>query len=175
MGEDEEEKKGKRRKKEKEDEDEEDEEKEENKKKDKKDKKDEDEDEEEEKKKKKKKDEKEKKEKKEKEGKKSKKVKEKSKWRVTDKTKVENDEKHYLKITLKLDLGGDVWIVALYDHDVLELVKIKVTGLKTYTWLGTKFDDEPQKLCLKEKTFTTACFKGEDKGKDAYHVHLNAG
>merc|ERR1712086_721493 len=146
----------------------EDEEKEENKKKDKKDKKDEDEEEEEkeeEQKKKKKKekeekeedeeeDEKDKKEKKEKEGKKSKKVKEKSKWRVTDKTKVENDEKHYLKITLKLDLGGDVWIVALYDHNVLEMVKIKVTGLKTYTWLGTKFDDEPQKLCLKEKTFT---------------------
>merc|ERR1712113_890714 len=101
--------------------------------------------------------------------------KEKSKWRVTDKTKVENDEKHYLKITLKLDLGGDVWIVGLYDHEVLEMVKIKVTGPKTSTWLGTKFDDEPKKLCLKEKTFTTACFKGEDKGKDAYHVHLNGG
>merc|ERR1712204_44640 len=142
---------------------------------------DEDEDEEEEKKKKKKEkeeeeeDEKDKKEKKEKEGKKSKKVKEKSKWKVTRKSQIENTEKDFLKITLKLDLGGDVWIVALYDHDVLEMVKIKVTGLKTYTWLGTKFDDEPQKLCLKEKTFTTACFKGEDKGKDAYHVHLNAG
>merc|ERR1712204_147187 len=141
---------------------------------------DEDEDEEEEKKKKKKEkeeeeeDEKDKKEKKEKEGKKSKKVKEKSKWKVTRKSQIENTEKDFLKITLKLDLGGDVWIVALYDHDVLEMIKIKVTGPKTYKWFGTKFDDEPKKQCLKEKTFTAACFKGEDKDKDKYKVHLMA-
>merc|ERR1712079_654790 len=102
------------------------------------------------------------------------KKKEESLWRVTDKTKIEDSEKHYLKITLKYHWGGDVWIVALYDHGELEMIKIKVTGPKTYKWLGTKHLEEPNKLCLKEKTFTTGCFKGEDKGKDEYHVHLNA-
>merc|ERR1712156_1245574 len=122
--------KGKRRKKDK-DEDEEDEDEEEEKK-GKKRKKDKDEDEEED----------------ENDKKKSNKNKEKSKWKVTKKTEVENTEEDFMKITLKLDLGGDVFIVALYDHDILEMIKIKVTGIKTYKWLATKLDDEPKKECL---------------------------
>merc|ERR1712113_1209043 len=110
----------------------------------------------------------------EKKKKKKKGDKEKSKWKVTKKTEIENTEEDFLKITLKLDLGGDVFIVALYDHDILEMIKIKVTGTKTYKWLGTKIDDDPKKQCLKEKTFTTACFKGEDKEEGKYKVHLNA-
>merc|ERR1711994_676973 len=145
-----------KRKKDKDDEDEEEEEDEE--KKGKKRKKDKDEDEEED----------------EKDKKKSNKNKEKSKWKVTKKTEVENTEEDFMKITLKLDLGGDVFIVALYDHDILEMIKIKVTGTKTYKWLGTKIDDDPKKQCLKEKTFTTACFKGEDKEEGKFKVHLNA-
>jgi len=104
------------------------------------------------------------------------KKKDKSKWRVTRKTEIENDQGHYLKITLKLDLGGDVWIVALHDHEMLEMIKIKVTGPETYKWLATKLarDEGIPKQCLAEKTFTLACFKGEDKSKDVYHVHLKA-
>merc|ERR1712113_160116 len=97
-----------------------------------------------------------------------------SKWQVTRKTEVQNLDGDYLKISMKLDLGGNIWIIALHDHGVLELVKIKVTGSETFEWLGTKLAKGPEKRCLAQKTFAAACFKGEDKDKDKYKVHLKA-
>merc|ERR1711971_1115775 len=75
---------------------------------------------------------------------------------------------------MKLDLGGNIWLVALYDHELLEMVKIKISGKETFEWLATKLAEEPDKRCTVQKTFTAACFKGEDKDKDKYKVHLKA-
>merc|ERR1711978_672193 len=89
----------------------------------------------------------------------------KSKWHVTNEAEIQHGDLR-VKISKKFDLGADIWIVALYDHGMLEMVKIKVTGEETYKWLATKLDKDPEKRCLSTKTFTPACFKGEDAKKD---------
>merc|ERR1711983_613298 len=99
--------------------------------------------------------------------------KKKSKWHVTNEAEIQHGDLR-VKISKKFDLGGDIWIVALYDHGMLEMVKIKVTGQETYKWLATKLDKDPEKRCLSQKTFKPACFKGEDAKKDDYIVHLKA-
>lgn len=81
-------------------------------------------------------------------------------------------------VTLKLDLGDNVWIVGLVSSDgYLKMVKIQVTGSTTYNWIGTRYDNGFSSACGEPATFTVDCFKGADPmipSTDMYPVDLHA-
>ena len=79
-----------------------------------------------------------------------------------------------LSVTLKLDLGGNEWIVGLVDGGSLKMSKIKITGSTTFDWIGTRYDSSYNSSCGQLATFTVACFKGTDPSANFYPVDLQA-
>eukprot|EP00418_Pyrodinium_bahamense_P088279 CAMPEP_0179040150 /NCGR_PEP_ID=MMETSP0796-20121207/15500_1 /TAXON_ID=73915 /ORGANISM="Pyrodinium bahamense, Strain pbaha01" /LENGTH=286 /DNA_ID=CAMNT_0020736489 /DNA_START=1 /DNA_END=861 /DNA_ORIENTATION=+ len=79
-----------------------------------------------------------------------------------------------LPVTLKLDLGDNVWIVGLVGGGYLKMVKIRITGSATYTWIATRYDASFAESCSVQATFTEECFKGRDVDRNFYTVSLVA-
>jgi len=79
-----------------------------------------------------------------------------------------------LPVTLKLHLGGDNWMLGLVEAPYLKTVKIRITGETTSEWIATRYDNNYDKACAVQATFTLACFKGADPARDAYPVSLRA-
>ena len=77
-----------------------------------------------------------------------------------------------LPVTLARDLGDNVWLVGLVDGP-LKMVKIRITGAATSTWLATRYDYPPSPTCKEQATFGVRCFKGTDS-KNSYPVSLSA-
>merc|ERR1712008_384308 len=72
-----------------------------------------------------------------------------------------------LTVTLKLDLGGNVWIIGAIDKETLLMFKIRFTGANEISVLSKledkKFDKDK---CGTQKSFNEDCFKGEVPKKD---------
>jgi len=66
------------------------------------------------------------------------------------------------KAQLVLDLGGNVFIVAIVEDESLIMVKMKIVGPTSALWIGTRVDDNFDKACGMQETFSEDCFKGED-------------
>jgi len=76
-----------------------------------------------------------------------------------------------LPVTLKLGLGGNIWIVGVKDTTRLKIVKIQITGPTTYNWIGTRWHTS-NGACI--ASFTKDCFKGTELSSDKYPVSLQA-
>jgi len=76
-----------------------------------------------------------------------------------------------LPVTLKLGLGGNIWIVGVKDTTKLKIVKIQITGPTTYNWIGTRWHTS-NGACI--ASFTKDCFKGTELSSDKYPVSLQA-
>jgi len=79
-----------------------------------------------------------------------------------------------LPVILKRHLGGNEWMLGLVEAPYLKLEKIRVTSETTYEWIATRYDNAYDASCARQATFTLACFKGTDPGRDAYPVILSA-
>ena len=68
----------------------------------------------------------------------------------------------------------DAWIVGANEGGYLKMVKLKVTGSKTFEWIATKHnrDGNYDESCLAE--FSESCFVGTDSNEDQYKVELVA-
>jgi len=64
-------------------------------------------------------------------------------------------------VQLKLDLGGNVWIMGRVDGDLLTMVKLRFTRWNEGTILGKRHTNKYLKACDKQRTFTESCFVGE--------------
>eukprot|EP00419_Tripos_fusus_P088982 CAMPEP_0172849668 /NCGR_PEP_ID=MMETSP1075-20121228/46578_1 /TAXON_ID=2916 /ORGANISM="Ceratium fusus, Strain PA161109" /LENGTH=63 /DNA_ID=CAMNT_0013695285 /DNA_START=105 /DNA_END=293 /DNA_ORIENTATION=+ len=62
---------------------------------------------------------------------------------------------------MKLDLGGNVWIIARLEGETLIMIKIKYTDKATFTVLEKRKDPKADKACGKQETFAESCFKGD--------------
>jgi len=70
-------------------------------------------------------------------------------------------------VQLKLDLGGNVWIMARIDGKTLTMVKLRFTRWNEGTILARRENKKYQKSCGKQATFNEACFTGEVPQDDA--------
>merc|ERR1712032_1273713 len=69
-------------------------------------------------------------------------------------------------VTLRLDLGGNVWIIGAIEKDILTMIKIRFTKADVFSVMAKRRNDEFDKACALQKTFTEDCFKGEEPGDD---------
>merc|ERR1711893_486981 len=74
------------------------------------------------------------------------------------------------RVTLRLDLGGNIWILGVVDEKVLRMVKIQLTTPRTVSIKMEKEDAKYELKCAKQKTFTEECFAKskvpDEKDKD---------
>merc|ERR550532_866521 len=60
-----------------------------------------------------------------------------------------------LTVTLKVDLGGNIWIMGAIDKDTLIMFKVRFTGASEVSILDKKEDKKYDKeVCGKQKTFS---------------------
>jgi len=69
-------------------------------------------------------------------------------------------------VTLKLDLGGNIWIVGAIDGETLTMVKTRFTGGKDASFTEKRKEKNYDQACSKQDTFTEACFKGDVPEED---------
>ena len=69
----------------------------------------------------------------------------------------------------------NVFILAKPDSRFVKMVKIRVTGEKTFDWIDAKFIEiETDPKCGKQSTFHEGCFVGKSLERDKYDVDLVA-
>ena len=69
----------------------------------------------------------------------------------------------------------NVFILGKPDSQFVKMVKVKVTGEKTFDWLDAKFigiESDPK--CGEQSTFHEGCFIGKSLERDKYDVDLVA-
>ena len=59
--------------------------------------------------------------------------------------------------TIALDLGDNIWIVAVVNGGYLKMVKIKVTGKDSYEWIEAMYNDINYNPSC-ETAFTESCY-----------------
>merc|ERR1719223_837515 len=62
-------------------------------------------------------------------------------WNVLAETNLTGIKVNYgtpVPVKLMLELGSNVWLLGLVDEGVLKMVKIRITGLASSEWLGTR-------------------------------------
>jgi hypothetical protein len=64
-----------------------------------------------------------------------------------------------LPIIVRLYLGNNEWIVGVEDG-YMKMVKIRIMGPNTFTWLGTRYDLPFNSHCNVASTFATDCWYG---------------
>merc|ERR1711879_148833 len=69
-------------------------------------------------------------------------------------------------ITLKLDLGGNIWLVGVIEGETLTMVKTRFTGDEEVTFIEKRRRRNYEEACVTQQTFTEACFKGEVHEED---------
>ena len=68
----------------------------------------------------------------------------------------------------------DTWIVGAIENGNLKMIKLRVTGPKSYDWISAKYRRKgsyPQS-CL--SSFSESCFVGENTNETNYQVQLVA-
>merc|ERR1712079_161213 len=96
-----------------------------------------------------------------------------SSWRVVrPKTTIKVRDGYSLHITLRLDLGKNVWIVGLKDGKTLITIMIKILGVNKYAFLGGRYTSDFKKACANPGTFTKACFTGKKFSKNKFKLAL---
>ena len=82
-----------------------------------------------------------------------------------------------LNATIAFDIvAEDAWIVGLREGGVLKIVKLRVTGPKSYDWISAKYRNPgtyPQS-CASMSSFSESCFIGENTSETNYQVKLVA-
>ena len=68
----------------------------------------------------------------------------------------------------------NVFIIGCVDPINVKMVKIKVTGEKTFDWIEAKYQKNYPKECSTEQTFLESCFEGPSVTQDNYDVVLAA-
>ena len=69
----------------------------------------------------------------------------------------------------------NVFILGGLDGQFVKMVKIRVTGEKTFDWLDAKFIGiETDPKCGEQSTFHEGCFVGKSLERDKYDVDLVA-
>ena len=68
----------------------------------------------------------------------------------------------------------DAWIIGVHDHVYMKMVKIRITGVNTFTWIASKYkqDGSYNVSCL--TSFTSSCFEGSNLHEYSYKVLLVA-
>ena len=68
----------------------------------------------------------------------------------------------------------NVFIIGCTDLIDLKMIKIKVTGEKTFDWIEAKYHRNYPKECSSEQTFHESCFEGPSATQENYDVILVA-
>ena len=68
----------------------------------------------------------------------------------------------------------NVFIVSQPDGKYLKMVKIRVTGEKTFDWISATFYENFPKYCEATSTFNQSCFQGTSANQEQYNVKLTA-
>ena len=68
----------------------------------------------------------------------------------------------------------NVFIVGYVDSKYVQMVKIRVTGEKTFDWIDATYNEDYPKDCAKQMTFLESCFEGPKVTKNNYNVVLVA-
>ena len=109
-------------------------------------------------------------------------------WNVLSGTKltgvsINNGTPLPVTLSLRVDNNaqGTVWIVGLVEDaesgKTLKMVKIRVTGANTYTWIATRYTQKYDSGCAKQDSFSASCFESSgnvQQPKDVYPVQLVA-
>ena len=82
-----------------------------------------------------------------------------------------------LPATIAFDIvEEDAWIVGLIEKGTLKMVKLRLTGPKSYDWISAKYrnpETYPQS-CASMSSFSESCFIGENTSETNYQVQLVA-
>ena len=68
----------------------------------------------------------------------------------------------------------NAFIVASQEEVYLKMVKIRVTGERTFEWLAAKYDTNYSVKCTTSSNFSEQCFKGTSVTQAMYNVELVA-
>ena len=75
--------------------------------------------------------------------------------------------------TIALDIGSNIWIVAVVDGGYVKMVKIRVTGESSFSWIKTMYSRDTAG-CGHQSTFTEACFVSTSAPESFYGIKLVA-
>ena len=60
------------------------------------------------------------------------------------------------------------------ETQILKMVKIRVTGERTFNWLEAKYNERYPEECGRQSTFYEECFEGQSEWQHNYDVDLVA-
>ena len=82
-----------------------------------------------------------------------------------------------LPATIAYPLGENIFIIGRELSGYLKMVKIRVTGERTFVWMDAKYEKVPSTYsfyCRSQQTFSKYCFEGTSVGSTKYSVELAA-
>jgi len=77
--------------------------------------------------------------------------------------------------TISFSLGDNVWIIGGMDNGLIKMVKIEITNVNTFNWIGSAYTDSGS--CMDQSGFSESCFTdGVDRSASVggYDVSLVA-
>merc|ERR1711953_1359559 len=84
-----------------------------------------------------------------------------SQYVVNKKTKINGKS-----VELRLDLGGNIWILGFVDGGVLRMFKGKIISPNTFSIIGIREDAKYARTCGEQQTFIEGCFKSAAVAKN---------